>query len=195
MNGLPRIEGWLARRLRRAAEGNGFLGVCAALALGGTISGTYPVTAVVVPAALLVSRRWRGIAMAAAFGSAVGATVLVVAFHFFGWKLLHGAFPELAAHARWREVVDWVAENGAAGLFVVALSPLPQTPALVFFGIARHDYAVVFLAMFAGKLLKCGAFGWSASRFPEWFRGDRVTHRADPAATSTDSRSSAGADP
>ncbi|MFO1320708.1 MAG: hypothetical protein U1F52_13920 [Burkholderiales bacterium] len=195
MNGLPRLEGWLARRLRRAAEGNGFLGVCAVLALGGTISGTYPVTAVVVPAALLAARRWRGIAMAAAFGSAVGATVLVVAFHFLGWKLLHGAFPEMAAHVRWREVVDWVAQYGAAGLFVLALSPLPQTPALVFFGIARHDYAVVFLAMFAGKLLKYGGFGWAASRFPEWFRGEHGTRRAGPAAATTDSRSSASVDP
>jgi membrane protein YqaA with SNARE-associated domain len=54
-------------------------------------------------------------------------------------------------------------------LFVIALSPLPQTPALVFAGIVRHDYADVFAVMLAGKFFKYGAYAWLTASFPERF--------------------------
>ncbi|MEI7970695.1 MAG: hypothetical protein WCJ69_17080 [Betaproteobacteria bacterium] len=174
MNGLPRIEGWLSRHLRRAADSRGFLAACAALAWLGTVTGTFPATAVVVPAALLLPRRWSAITLSAALGSAAGATMLVVAFHFLGWKILHGNYPDMATHEGWRQVIHWVETFGVIGLFVVAISPLPQTPALAFFGIARHDYALVFVAILAGKALKYGLFAWAATRFPDHFLGDRL---------------------
>lgn len=104
-----------------------------------------------------------------ALGSAVGATVLVMAFHQLGWTQLYERFPELATHDNWRRIIEWVASFGALALFLIAASPLPQTPALIFFGIARQDYQSVFLAMLAGKILKYGLFAWLAARFPERF--------------------------
>jgi membrane protein YqaA with SNARE-associated domain len=166
---LPRLEGLLQRLIRDAAEGHAFLLVCVALSLGGTVSAAYPVTAVVVPAALLVPARWRQIAAVAALGSALGATLLVIVFHHLGWAQLYERFPELATHATWRRVIEWVSDYGAIALFLIAVSPLPQTPALIFFGIARHDYPGIFVAMLAGKSLKYGLFAWMATRFPERF--------------------------
>jgi membrane protein YqaA with SNARE-associated domain len=58
---------------------------------------------------------------------------------------------------------------GLLMLFAIALSPLPQTPALVFAGIVRHDYADVFAVMLAGKLFKYATYAWLAARFPERF--------------------------
>ena len=52
----------------------------------------------------------------------------------------------------------------------VALSPLPQTPALIFFGIARPDYLGVLLAVFAGKLIKYSTFAWITRRAPALFQ-------------------------
>jgi membrane protein YqaA with SNARE-associated domain len=54
-------------------------------------------------------------------------------------------------------------------LFVIALSPLPQTPALIFADIIRHDDLDVFVVMLAGKLLKYGSYAWLTARFPERF--------------------------
>lgn len=63
----------------------------------------------------------------------------------------------------------WASHYGTAALFLIAVSPLPQTPALIFFGIARHDVVAVFLAMLAGKLIKYALFAWAAAHFPERF--------------------------
>jgi membrane protein YqaA with SNARE-associated domain len=166
---LPRLEGLLQRLIRDSAESHGFLFVCLALALAGTISAAYPVTAVVVPAALLVPRRWRQIASLSALGSALGATLLVIVFHHLGWAQLYERFPELATHPTWNRIMAWVSSYGTIGLFLIALSPLPQTPALIFFGIARQDYLGVFIAMLLGKLVKYAVFAWTATRFPERF--------------------------
>ena len=131
---LPKLEGLLQRLLRRAAEGHGFLLTCAGLALAGTVSAAYPVTAVVVPAALLAPRRWRQVALFSTLGSALGATLLVAAFHHMGWAQIYDRFPELASHAAWNRIMAWVSHYGTAALFLIAVSPLPQTPALIFFG-------------------------------------------------------------
>lgn len=166
---LPKLEGLLQRLLRRAAEGHGFLLTCAGLALAGTVSAAYPVTAVVVPAALLVPRRWRQVALFSTLGSALGATLLVAAFHHMGWAQIYDRFPELASHAAWNRIMAWVSHYGTAALFLIAVSPLPQTPALIFFGIAQPDFLSVFVAMLAGKMVKYGLFAWVAARFPERF--------------------------
>ena len=163
---FPRVEGFLQRLIRYAAEGNRLLLVCLALAIGGTLGAAYPITSVVVPAVLLVPQRWRSIAGVAALGSAIGATALVIFFHHLGWEQLYERYPELAAHPTWGRVMHWTQSYGALALFAVAALPLPQTPALIFFAIARPDYFSVFVAILAGKTLKYLLFAWLAARFP-----------------------------
>lgn len=166
---LPKFEGLLQRLLRNAEEGHTLSLVAMGLALAGTVTAAYPVTAVIVPAALLAPRRWRRLTLLTALGSALGATLLVEFFHHLGWNQIYARFPELASRREWAEVMDWVVAYGALALFLISASPLPQTPALIVFAIGRHDYFAVFVAMFCGKLIKYGLFAWAASRFPERF--------------------------
>lgn len=155
--------------LGASLAGRGFLWVCLLLALAGTFSAAYPVTAVVVPASLLAPGRWRQISVVTALGSALGATLLVILCHHLGWSQAYQHFPELVSNARWGEIMAWMSRYGLLMLFVIALSPLPQTPALVFAGIVRHDYADVFAVMLAGKLFKYATYAWLAASFPERF--------------------------
>ncbi|MFZ2629141.1 MAG: VTT domain-containing protein, partial [Rugosibacter sp.] len=162
-------QGLLQQMLSESMAGHGFLWVCLLLALAGTFSAAYPVTAVVVPASLLAPGRWRQIAVTTALGSALGATLLVIVCHHLGWSQVYRHFPEFVGNARWGEVMAWMSRYGLLALFVIALSPLPQTPALVFAGIVRHDYADVFAVMLAGKFFKYGAYAWLTASFPERF--------------------------
>ncbi|NMF90282.1 hypothetical protein [Aromatoleum petrolei] len=164
---VARIEALIYRILRFAAAGHRLLLACSALSFVGTLTAAWPVTAVVVPATLMAAGRWRAISGVAALGSAIGATVLMVVFHHLGWTQLYERFPELATDPSWVQAVDWGKRYGTAALFLIAASPLPQTPALMFFGAMRPDYAGVFMAMLAGKLLKYGIFAWISSHFPE----------------------------
>lgn len=63
----------------------------------------------------------------------------------------------------------WVSRYGTVGLFLIAVAPLPQTPALIFFSIVGHDYPSVFLAILIDKSPKYGLFAWLTARFPERF--------------------------
>lgn len=164
-----RIEGLLQRIIRRSVEGRDFFAVCMSLATAGTLSAGFPVTAVVVPAALLQPLRWRAIAVVCALGSGLGATLLVVALHHLGWSQLYIRFPQLATNHEWMDIIEWVSRYGILALFLIALSPLPQTPALIFFAMARHDYPSVFAAITVGKMIKYSLFAWAAARFPERF--------------------------
>lgn len=165
-----KFEGLLRRVISSSEKGHGFLWFCMLLSLCGTSSAIYPVTAVVIPAALLAPGRWWQITITAALGSALGATLLVSVFHALGWSQIYEYFPELATHKSWIRVMEWATSYGVLALFLIAVSPLPQTPALVFFGVARQDYLVVFAAMLSGKLIKYGVLAYLVSRFPEQFK-------------------------
>lgn len=152
--------GWKATTLNRllgqATSGPLFLGFCMAFAFAGTLTAALPVTVVIVSATLLRPARWRAIALGAALGSALGATLLVALFHQLGWDQVYERFPDMVSHPTWQQVVGWVSRYGPAALLLIAATPLPQTPALIFFGIVRQDYGLIFIAMLLGKLIKYG---------------------------------------
>jgi membrane protein YqaA with SNARE-associated domain len=100
----------------------------------------------------------------------------VIVFHHLGWDSFTSDSPHWLPMQRGTGA--WVAKYGALALLRVATSPLPHTPALIAFGIVRHDYFTVFMGMPAGKSLKYGLFAWLAYRFPERFGNSiaRILH-------------------
>lgn len=168
---LQKLEGFLQRCVRQAAERRWFLSTCGLLAFIGTLTAAFPVTAVVIPAVLLVPTRWWQITLASTLGSALGATALVEIVHHVGWTQIYEWFPQLVSNPKWQEVMDWATEYGVVSLFFLAASPLPQTPALILFGVTGHHVIAVFFAISFGKILKYGLMAWLASHFPEKFFG------------------------
>ena len=63
----------------------------------------------------------------------------------------------------------WVTRYGAWALFLIAATPLPQTPAIAFAAITRLPVLEVLVALFAGKLLKYSIYAWLVARFPDHF--------------------------
>ncbi len=131
------------------------------------MTAAYPVTAVVVPATLIAPKRWRAITLTSALGSSLGALGLVATVHLAGWETLSTHYPALVSHEDWIKITRWAADYGPLALFVVAATPLPQTPALIFFGMAHPDFFAIFLAIFSGKLFKYGAIAWFTQGFPQ----------------------------
>lgn len=164
------VENHLLRRLQRAARHPFMPTLVGGLAFGLTVSMTVPVTSALIPAVLLSPRRWRSIALQAAFGSALGATLLVLLFHHLGWSQLHAQFPAMLESAGWQRVIAWTVEYGVIALFAIAALPLPQTPALIFFAITEPPVAQIFLAVLLGKLIKYFLLALLAALFPARFR-------------------------
>ncbi len=171
------IAGRIERAVLRHGRGPLTPVLAGALAFLCTATMSVPVTAVIVPAVLVARRRWKAIVLLAALGSALGATLLVAIFQYWGWDQIYAMLPEMRESPSWLRVTGWVARWGVPALFVVAALPLPQTPALIFLALGQQPEGQILLAILGGKLIKYGAVAVAVRAFPERF--DHAVRAAD----------------
>ena len=156
----------LVGTLRVRAHGPMYAPFVGLLAFLVTLSMSIPFGSLLAVSVLLAPRRWRLIVLCSSLGSAAGGMVLYLVFHHLGWTQLVAQYPEIARTAIWGNTSRWLAAYGVVALFAVAATPIPQTPAVLFAAISRFPAGEVLLALFLGKLLKYGLYGWLASAFP-----------------------------
>ena len=137
------LESGLMRTLPRRADNPAFLVVVTAVAVAATLSMSVP------------------------FAGLLVAAVLYLIFHHLGWAKLFAAYPNVVRSIAWRDATRWLAHHGVVALLVIAATPLPQTPALMFAAISRLPIVEVVLALWIGKLAKHLMYAWLVSRFPE----------------------------
>jgi membrane protein YqaA with SNARE-associated domain len=163
-----RIEKISQQLLMQAASGHWFTVACATLALICSLF-AFPVIPIILSACMLAPRRWRAVAFSITLGCALGATILVTLFHFYGWALVYKYFPEFLNHPAWQGLIQWVSKYGVMGLLVISASPLPEMPALIILSTSKPDIIPIFLAVLAGKMIKYGFIAWVGSHFPDQF--------------------------
>ncbi len=163
------LEGRVRAAIGRALDTPRLPLVVGAVAFVLTLAMSVPFASVLVLVVFLQPQRWRAIAICSALGASLGGLALYLVFHHLGWNQLLAWYPDLAASNSWRDATTWVSTYGGWALFLIAASPLPQTPAIAFAAIARLPVAEVFAALLVGKLLKYSVYGWLVARFPERF--------------------------
>jgi membrane protein YqaA with SNARE-associated domain len=164
------VERRLRVILRRALRSRAFPAVVAAFSFAAALSMTMPVAPIMILSVLLRRRRWLPIALAGAIGSALGGVALYYFFNRLGWAQIAAMYPDLSGSEAWREADAWLSAYGLPALFAIAVSPFPQTPALIFTALHRLPIAEVFLALITGKALKYGLYASVVARFPDFFR-------------------------
>lgn len=164
------LEHRVRAALERATGSRGYPFVVGIVAFVLTLSMSVPFASVLVFAVLLRRERWRAITLYSALGSSIGGLLLYLVFHHLGWNQLVAWYPDIAASRSWRDATTWVTRYGAWALFVIAATPLPQTPALAFAAITRLPVPEVLIALLTGKLIKYGVYAWLVARFPEHFK-------------------------
>jgi membrane protein YqaA with SNARE-associated domain len=148
------LKGLLYQYLKSAQDKGALWVAVVAIALIGTATATLPVTALAFVSTVLSRGKWIKSTLFCTAGSTVGALLLLMVAHHLGWIGIYEHFPEMTTHPEWFKVMQWVQNFGPVALFLISISPLPQTPALIFFGIVRHDYFAVLLALGCGKFIK-----------------------------------------
>jgi membrane protein YqaA with SNARE-associated domain len=161
------LESGLMRTLLRRADRPAFPAVVGAVAVAATVSMSVPFSTLLVAAVLMARRRWIAIAVWASLGAALGAALLYLVFHHLGWARLFDAYPDVVRSTAWSDATRWLSTYGVLALLVIAATPLPLTPALMFAGISRLPIVEVVLVLWIGKLAKYLVYAWLASRFPE----------------------------
>jgi membrane protein YqaA with SNARE-associated domain len=140
------------------------------IALVLTVSMTIPFASILIVAVLLRRDRWKEIVLVSSLGSATGGLILYLTFHYLGWSQIAAHYPDLPQSKAWSDATQWVSAYGTWALLGVSAAPLPQTPTLIFTAVSRLPVSEVFLALFLGKLLKYGVYGWLAAEFKSWFQ-------------------------
>ena len=155
--------------LQEAMPERTYLLTVAIIAFIFTVSMTIPFASILIGAVLLRHVRWKEIVLVSSLGSATGGLFLYFTFYYLGWSQIAAAYPDLLQSKAWSDATRWVSTYGTGALLVIAAMPLPQTPALIFTALCRR-FRKCFLALFLGKLLKYGTYGWLAGKFPSWFQ-------------------------
>jgi len=86
--------------------------------------------------------------------SGCGAAVLVEIFQYLGWEFILVRYPELVHSEAWRMASEWLQRWGLVAMLVIAGSPMPQTPALLFCALANVSTPGIMLAVGVGKTVK-----------------------------------------
>ncbi len=164
-----RLPPWLRHLLERSVGHRYYPAVVAFIAFSATLTFAFPFVAVLIPAVLLAPRRWRALGLYTGIASGLGAAALVEVFQYLGSELVLARYPELVRSAAWQTAADWLQHWGLVAMMIIAGSPLPQTPALLFCALAELSTPGIMLAVGVGKTVKYLALGWATARYPAHF--------------------------
>lgn len=160
------LPDWLSRLLQASAAHRYYPLVVGLIAFVSVATFSFPFAAVLIPAVLLAPARWRWIGLLSGIASGLGAGVLVEVFQYLGLDLIAARYPDLVRHEAWQAVRDWLQHYGLFAMLVIAASPMPQTPAVLFLALAGTPVLGVMLAVGAGKTAKYLFLAWATARYP-----------------------------
>ena len=131
----------------------------------------FPSEWILVKTVLLRPSRWLITTFALIMSSAVGAVCLAALTQQLGPSFLIHIFGEPLLHSStWLKIHDTIDRHGMLGLFLMAIGPLPQQPAVALCGLAKMNPLKVFLGVFLGRLPKYFLFGSLARYSPGFFK-------------------------
>lgn len=159
----------LRRLLLRSVSHRYYSLVVTAIAFSSTMTVSFPFVIVLVPAVLLSPRHWRSLGLLSGIASGLGAAVLVEMVRYLGSAFIVARFPELVHADAWQTASDWLQHWGLLAMLVIAGSPIPQTPALLFCALANVSTLGILIAVAIGKTVKYLLLAWATARYPARF--------------------------
>ena len=125
-----------------------------------------PTDGLLISAAMLSPRRWIYCALIVSLGSSLGATALAHLISEHGLHLLQSISPGIDHTAAWTWTAGMMDRWGPVGLFLIALSPIMQHPAIALAALAGIGTNKIFLLVLAGRVPKYLFLAWIATHAP-----------------------------
>jgi len=163
---LPR---WLKQLLTASAAHRYYPLVVASIAFVATATFSFPFGLALIPAVLIAPKRWLILGLLCGIASGLGAALLVEIFQQLGREFVVARYPELVQLQAWQSAGDWLRRYGLIALLLIAASPMPQTPALLFCALAGLSLPGVLAAVGIGKSAKYVFVAWATVRYPGRF--------------------------
>lgn len=126
-----------------------------------------PTDGLLVSSILLRARRWLWFSLAVTVGSSLGALLLAYLIEIHGMPWILTYFPNLNTGWAWMTTEKFFLEYGLIVVFAVAAAPIFQHPAIVLAAVSNIGLVHIFLAVFAGRLIKYLIMGYISSHAPK----------------------------
>ena len=130
-----------------------------------------PTDGLLISACMLTPRRWLTSALIISLGSALGVLLLSRFLQKEGLPFLLKFKPDLVQSSAWIWTVKLMAQWGPITVFLMAISPLIQHPAVAMAAIGGMPIAQIVIYAFFGRFLKYLFLAWLASHAPKALHG------------------------
>jgi membrane protein YqaA with SNARE-associated domain len=125
-----------------------------------------PTDGLLISAVMLAPRRWIYTAVVVTLGSALGCLLLAHLLQVHGMPLLLSIVPGIEQNSAWTWTQDLMGRWGTWAVFLIALSPLMQHPAVALAALAGMTLSKLFLVVFAGRIVKYLFLAYMATHAP-----------------------------
>ncbi|MBK9294738.1 MAG: hypothetical protein IPM57_09890 [Oligoflexia bacterium] len=126
-----------------------------------------PNDGILISSSILSPKKWFWFALSVAIGSALGAWALAAAVELKGlpWILEH--YPGLDQTKTWVITHDFFKQYGLAVVFVIAITPLLQQPAVILASLAEAPLLELTIVIFVGRFIKYLIMAYVGSHTPK----------------------------
>ena len=125
-----------------------------------------PNDGILISSAMLTPKRWLILAVAVSIGSTLGAVALATIVEILGLPWILAVFPELEANQIWILVNNFFHDYGLLVVFLVAVTPLAQQPAVIVASLANTPLLELAGVIFVGRLIKFLIIAYIGSHAP-----------------------------
>lgn len=126
-----------------------------------------PNDGILISSSMLIPKRWLGFAFAVAVGSTIGAMALASLIELKGLPWILELYPGLNESNIWQVTDRFFKDYGLLVVFAVAITPLPQQPAVILASLAATSLTQLALVIFIGRFLKFIVMAYLGSHAPK----------------------------
>lgn len=140
-----------------------FLGLLAAL---DNLIVVIPNDGLLISSSMIIPKRWFSLALCVALGSTVGAIVLATLIEYQGLPWVLEIYPGIQQTKTWALSMEFFERYGLLLVFVVAVTPFVQQPAVILASIAKTPIPELAAVIFVGRFIKFLIMAYIASHTP-----------------------------
>lgn len=126
-----------------------------------------PNDGILISSAMLIPRRWILFSLSVAIGSTLGALALAGLVEFQGLPWILEVFPGLDQTRTWSLSQQFFDKYGLLLVFVVALTPVLQQPAVILASLASTPLMELAAVIFFGRLIKFLVMAYVGAHSPQ----------------------------
>ena len=142
-----------------------FIGMLAAL---DNIVIIIPNDGILISSSMLTPRRWFTLALTVAIGSTLGAIILAAFVENQGLEWILEMYPGINETKSWIWTEDFFEKYGMILVFVVAITPFMQQPAIIVASLAETPLFLLAAVIFSGRFIKFLLMAYIGSHAPRF---------------------------